>query len=87
MRIDFQKEREKQQKRLLMLRDMGMGVVILGAGLFFLVRSWFVLEFNQRYPPDQLDKIFGIVCLLYGGWRVYRGYLHTRSSSISSHEQ
>jgi hypothetical protein len=87
MAINFQKERDKQQKRLLLLRDVSMGIVILGAGFFFLLRSWLVLDFNQRYPPDQLDKLFGMVCLLYGGWRVYRGYLHTRSSSISSHEQ
>jgi len=66
-----------------MLRDVGMGIVIIGAGFFFLLRSWFVLDFNQRYPPDQLDKLFGIACLLYGGWRGYRGYLHTRQSSTS----
>ena len=87
MRIDFQKERKKQQKRFLMLRDVSMGIIVLGAGLFFLGRTWMNLDFNQRYPPDQLDNLFGIVCLLYGGWRVYRGYQQTRSSSIFSHDE
>ncbi|MBM3412111.1 MAG: hypothetical protein FJY19_01840 [Bacteroidetes bacterium] len=87
MQTDYRKELNKQQKQLLMLRDVGMGIVVIGAGFFFLLRSWFELDFNQRYPPDQLDKLFGIVCLLYGGWRGYRGYLHTRPSSTPKHEK
>jgi hypothetical protein len=51
-----------------------MGGLFLFAGLFFSLRSQLDLEINLRFPPDLTDRIFGAVCLLYGAWRVHRGY-------------
>jgi hypothetical protein len=75
-------ENRKKSARVLMvsLVDYAMGVIILLAGLFFSIRAKFHLDINDRYPPDDTDKIFGIVCILYGCWRVYRGY--SRQSKI-----
>jgi len=56
------------------LLDYGMGIIILVLGLFFFFRSKFHLSINETFPPNYIDKIFGAVCLLYGGWRIYRGY-------------
>ena len=50
--------------------DYGMGVIIFGFGIFFLAARKLGFDFGidntQRY-------IFSGLCLLYGGFRVYRG--------------
>ena len=71
-------EYEKQKRKRLALQksimDYAIGTLILAMGIFFLLRQNFKLEFNEDYPPNYMDKIFGVICLLYGGWRIYRGY-------------
>lgn len=65
---------ERQRKRTALLRsiyDYTMGVLWMGIGAFFL---W---HHKLGYDLD-LDKtlitIFGIASLLYGAFRIYRGY-------------
>ena len=71
-------EYEKQKRKRLELRksimDYAIGVLIVIMGIFFLLRQNFKLAFNEDYPPNNMDKVFGVICLLYGGWRIYRGY-------------
>lgn len=51
--------------------DYGMGLIIFGFGVFFLAAPKLGINFN-------VDKFyrysFSVLCLLYGGFRVYRGY-------------
>ncbi len=51
--------------------DYGMGIMIFGFGIFFLLAPklgfGFEIENFYRY-------FFGIMCIVYGIWRVYRGY-------------
>ena len=56
------------------LLDYGMGALILLAGIFFFFRNKFDIPFNDKFPPNDLDKLFGVLCLVYGSWRIYRGY-------------
>lgn len=58
------------------LMDYGMGVLIVLAGLFFLFRMYLGdFPLNERLgKPDLLEKIFGGMCVVYGLWRIYRGY-------------
>ena len=71
-------EYERQKRKRLALRrsvmDYSIGVLIVIAGIFFIVRHNFKLDFNTIFPPNEMDKIFGAICLLYGAWRIYRGY-------------
>jgi hypothetical protein len=71
---DYEKKKRKQISFMKSLLDYGMGLLILLAGLFFFFRSKIKIPFNERFPPNDIDKIFGIICLLYGCWRIYRGY-------------
>jgi hypothetical protein len=54
--------------------DYGIGSLIFIIGLFFLLRSRLNLSVNDRFPPNAIDIIFGAVCIIYGAWRIYRGY-------------
>lgn len=72
MEKDF---RDKQRKGYVIMRtiyDFAMAVLILGMGL--------VVFFGERLRIPQLTGVdpmfrylFGGVCLLYGGFRLYRG--------------
>lgn len=53
--------------------DYGMGVLFLLIGLYFLLYE--NLDMNIfRQKPTALDKAIGALFVLYGGWRIYRGY-------------
>lgn len=71
-------EYEKQKRKQIIIRralmDYSIGAVITLAGIFFLIRDMFNLQFNENFPPNDIDKIFGAICILYGTWRIYRGY-------------
>jgi len=71
---EYEKKKRKQLSMMRSLLDYGMGIIILVLGLFFFFRSKFDIPFNESFPPNYIDKIFGAVCLLYGAWRIYRGY-------------
>lgn len=72
---EYEKNKRKQVTRMRSYSDYGMGILILAAGFFFLFRSKLGnIPVNQLRPPTDIDKIFGAMCLLYGAWRVYRGY-------------
>jgi hypothetical protein len=74
---EYEKRKKKQISSMMSLKDYGMGFFILLMGLFFLLRTKLGPTFflNQRLGnPDALEKIFGTFCLIYGVWRIYRGY-------------
>lgn len=74
MAYDYDEHKKKQISSMRSIMDYGMGVLFLLIGVFFLFHKQFGYELDRfsRYPV--LDIVFGAVCLLYGGWRIYRGY-------------
>ena len=73
---EYERKRKKQVAQMRSIMDYGMGLLILAVGLFFLFRGQlgnFPLN-DQLGQPDTLEKIFGSLCLVYGAWRIYRGY-------------
>ncbi len=73
---EYEKKKRKQIAGMKSLMDYGMGLLILLMGLFFLFRMQLGrISINESLgKPDMLEKIFGSFCLLYGVWRIYRGY-------------
>lgn len=72
-------EREKlsnRDKGLFLMRSITnyvMGVLLIGAGCFFLFPTDKTERYVNQYDPTMI-KIFGILCVIYGIFRVYRGY-------------
>lgn len=51
--------------------DYGMGIVILGFGVFVTFSD----RFGVTLSIDNLMRyLFAGLCVLYGGFRIYRGY-------------
>lgn len=71
---DYEQRRNKQVSGMRSTLDYAMGAIILGVGAFLLFRHLLDIDFNKSFPPDTSDKVFGVVFLLYGCWRLYRGY-------------
>jgi cytochrome c biogenesis protein CcdA len=71
---EYERRKKRQISTMRSLLDYGMGLLILIAGIFFFFREKFNLAINERFAPDAIDKIFGGVCIVYGIWRIYRGY-------------
>jgi len=71
MATDFEEKKRKAYSLRRSLMDYGMGIIIAGIGVF--------VAFSDRLGlVIELDPIFRYLfiglCLLYGGFRIYRGY-------------
>ena len=71
---EYENRKRKQVSGMRSILDYGMGVIILFIGVFFFFRNKFDIGFNEQFPPNDMDKIFGGICIVYGIWRIYRGY-------------
>jgi threonine/homoserine/homoserine lactone efflux protein len=72
---EYEKKRRKQLSMMRSVLDYGMGLIFILIGLFFFFRNRTHTSINDfLQPPNVLDKIFGVIFLIYGSWRVYRGY-------------
>ena len=73
---EYEKNKRKQISTMRSMMDYVMGFIIFLLGVFFLLRSKLgKLPINEQLgEPDALEKVFGGLCLLYGIWRIYRGY-------------
>jgi cation transport ATPase len=63
--------RKKQYSQMRSILDYGMGGIILLFGFFFLFSE--KLGFNFDLEPI-FKYFFAFLCIIYGGWRIYRGY-------------
>ena len=52
--------------------DLGMGVIIFGVGLLMFVGKKLGIERIAEMDP-LMRNLFGGLCVLYGGFRLYRG--------------
>lgn len=66
-------ERDKRYIRMRSTMDIGMGILWAAMGVFLLFIEKFSPALVLQYD-EKLIKIFGGVCVLYGLFRVYRGF-------------
>ena len=65
--------REKGMIRMRSIMDYGMGIMWMSMGVFLMFIKYFNTDFTARYD-DPTMKVFGGVCIVYGLFRIYRGY-------------
>jgi hypothetical protein len=66
-----QDRRAKTYKMRRSIMDYGMGAVIFCLGIFFLLAPKLGVAFNI---DDLFRYLFAGLCILYGFFRIYRGY-------------
>jgi hypothetical protein len=66
-------EKNKGYIRMKSIMDFGMGLLWMAMGVFLVFIKYFGTSFQARFD-DPVMKIFGGVCMLYGLFRIYRGY-------------
>lgn len=73
---DLNQTRQKSEKSYQLFKsiyDFSMATLILGCAVLMLGAKWFKLD--QVLNVDaEFRIIFGGMCLLYGGFRLYRGF-------------
>lgn len=71
---EFENTPDSKTKRYILMKsimDLGMGFIYLGVGVIILLAKQFHL-FNN-FTESIAGKIFAVLVIIYGGWRVYRG--------------
>jgi len=70
---EYENKKKKQISHMKSIMDYGMGILMILVGLYFLFHQALNINIGDS-SSSLLEKFFGVMCLLYGGWRIYRGY-------------
>jgi len=65
--------REKGMIRMRSIMDLGMGIMWTAMGIFVIFIKNINIDLAARYDDDTM-KVFGAICIIYGIFRMYRGY-------------
>ncbi len=71
MSSNLEEKKKKAYVNRRSLMDLGMGIIYAGMGGFFAFYG--LLGIDMEFPPKPFSYIFGGLCILYGGFRIYRG--------------
>ena len=67
----IEERRQKAYANRRAIMDLGMGIIYTGMALVFLFPERFGL--SMLLPTKLFSWIFAGLCLVYGGFRIYRG--------------
>ena len=70
---DFQEQQRRKLTRARSFMDFTMGGILFLVGLFFISYRYMGVKLMDREPAD-IDFMIGGLFVLYGAWRMYRGY-------------
>lgn len=71
---DFQDKQRQQGARVRSVMDYAMGIIFFLIGLYFILYRHLGMKMIQNREPSNFDYIIGGLFVVYGGWRIYRGY-------------
>jgi hypothetical protein len=70
MASEFEDKKQRAYINRRATMDLGMGIIYAGVGTCIALSD--VLGFGLVFPAP-FSYIFGALCLVYGGFRIYRG--------------
>jgi len=71
--MDTRERSERSYRFFRRIYDFTMATLILGSAALMLGAKWFHVEQVMNIDAE-FRMIFGIMCLLYGGFRLFRGF-------------
>lgn len=72
---EFEKTPDPKNKRYILMKsitDFGMGFIYLAIGVLILFAK--KLNFQNEFADSILAKVFAVIVIIYGAWRIYRGW-------------
>ena len=72
---EFENTPDRKTKRFIMMRsitDFGMGAIYIAIGAIILFAKQ--LNFNNDFAMSVPAKIFAVLAIIYGSFRIYRGF-------------
>ena len=74
MESDFKEKQRKSYNNMQTVYNITMGLLILGIGFMMFFNEKIGLNLSEKFGGDSLMiNLFGGLCVLYGGFRLYRG--------------
>ena len=70
---EYEKKKQKQVSSMRSLMDYARGILFTGLGVLLFFHDKFKISINERLPAGAV-KALGVIFVLYGVWRIYRGY-------------
>jgi hypothetical protein len=70
MAEDYEDRKQRAYVNRRSITDLGMGIIYIGMSLLMVFASKVGLDAVFSAP---FNYVFGGICLLYGGFRIYRG--------------
>jgi len=70
---EYEKKKRRQVSNMRSVADYSMGTLFLLIGLYLLLYRQLGINLLNR-APSSTDYLFGGLFVLYGAWRLYRGY-------------
>lgn len=71
---EFENTPDSKTRRYVLMRsitDLGMGIIYLAVGIVILLAKEF--HFQNDFTMGVPAKIFAVMVIIYGSWRIYRG--------------
>jgi hypothetical protein len=69
---EYEKKKQKQEATMRSLMDYARGVFFTGLGAVLFFHDKLNIPINDRIPATAV-KALGVIFVLYGAWRFYRG--------------
>jgi hypothetical protein len=80
MKMAYEEQREKSRRMMSVttsLLDFFLGLLMIAVGIILYKRDHFQIRSISKFANDRdpfLIQLFGGICILYGAWRIFRGY-------------
>jgi len=72
MNNDYREQHKQNYNTMRTVYNVTIGIIIIGIGLLMFFNEKVGLNLSETFEPLMIN-LFGGLCLLYGGFRLYRG--------------
>jgi hypothetical protein len=71
---DYREQERQRTNRMRSIMDYAMGALLIAIGACFLLYDQLKLRLILKREHSALDYVIGALFVIYGFWRIYRGY-------------
>jgi formate hydrogenlyase subunit 4 len=78
--MSYEAQRDKSRRQMSMstsIIDFFIGLMMIGVGTILVKKNHFSIKQIVKFCSERdpfLIQLFGIIMIIYGAWRIFRGY-------------